>query len=107
MSSAFSRVMNPFEFNPSVGSVKIADVKPGNVEVLNGQSVDVSVEIKNPTNRLYKATLYYTVEGDRELDLAMIGRHDSNGGAGPATVDRQSPPEGRRRRAGRAETGGC
>ena len=52
MSSAFSRVMNPFEFNPSVGSVQIVDVKPGNVEVLNGGSVEVSVEIEKPLQPL-------------------------------------------------------
>ena len=39
---AASRLLAPWEFVPSVGSVEITEVTPGNVEVLPGESVDIA-----------------------------------------------------------------
>ena len=74
--TAGSRLMTPWTFVPSVGSVKIIKVVPGDVEdpteVLVGSSLDVSVEIENPDAAPYEATLFITPEGAEETSLAMV-----------------------------------
>ncbi|MHB1033166.1 MAG: hypothetical protein ACYC35_03990 [Pirellulales bacterium] len=69
--SAASRLMNPWKFVPSIGSVRIVEVKPGNTEVLIGSRLDVVARIDNPEGRSYPATLYVTREGQEETALAM------------------------------------
>ena len=56
-SSAASRLLAPWEFVPSVGSVEILNVVPGNTDVLVGQSVEVTAEIHNPNGTPYRARL--------------------------------------------------
>jgi hypothetical protein len=63
-SSAASRLLSPWEFVPSVGSVDILSVTPGNTEVLVGQSIEVVAEIKNPEKTPHEATLWVTPEGE-------------------------------------------
>ena len=63
-SSAANRLMRPWEFVPSVGSVEILRVTPGNTDVLVGSSLDIAAEIRNPQGKAYQATLFVTPEGD-------------------------------------------
>lgn len=70
--SAASRLMTPWSFVPSVGSVKILKVVPEDTEVLIGSSLDVIVEIENPEGQPYQATLFVTPEGEKETSLGMV-----------------------------------
>lgn len=69
--SAANRLLKPWSFVPSVGSVKIVSITPGNTEVLVGSSVEVTAEIKNPEKAPYEATLYVTPDGETESPVKM------------------------------------
>ena len=56
--SSTRRVLHPFTFVPSVGSVKIVKVDPGDAEVLIGSSLQITAEIDNPAHKPLPATLY-------------------------------------------------
>ncbi len=72
ISSAAGRLMQPWQFVPSVGSLRILEVTPGDTEVLLGESLKIAAEI---VDRLegepYSATLFVTFEGAKETDLPM------------------------------------
>ena len=59
-SSAASRLLAPWEFVPSVGSVEILSVTPGNTDVLVGDSVEIAAEINNPEGKPHRALLFVT-----------------------------------------------
>ncbi len=69
--SAAGRLMKPWGFVPSVGSVEIVKVVPGDKEVLLGSSLDISAEIKNPEGVPYRASLFVTEEGREETASEM------------------------------------
>jgi len=69
--SAANRLLKPWSFVPSVGSVRIVSVTPGNTEVLVGSSLEIAAEIKNTEERSYKATLFVTPDGDQENTVTM------------------------------------
>ena len=70
-SSAASRLLAPWKFVPSVGSVEILSVAPGNTDVLVGTSVEVAAEIKNPEGKPHRALLFVTPENETETQLLM------------------------------------
>ena len=55
--SSTRRVLHPFSFVPSVGSVKIVKVTPGDAEVLIGSSLQISAEIENPAEAVARDAL--------------------------------------------------
>ncbi|HUT92275.1 MAG TPA: hypothetical protein VMY37_22460, partial [Thermoguttaceae bacterium] len=69
--SAATRLMKPWKFVPSVGSVEIVRVTPGNTDVLAGSSLEIAAEIKNPEHKPFKATLFVTPDGEEESGLPM------------------------------------
>jgi len=69
--SAASRLLTPWEFVPSVGSVQILSVTPGNAEVLVGESVEIAAKIENPKGRPHRALLFVTPENEPESQLPM------------------------------------
>ena len=71
--SAANRLMTPWEFVPSVGSVQIVSVTPGNTEVLSGSTLQVMATIKNLKTRPYQARLFVTPEGEKEVEFPMDG----------------------------------
>jgi hypothetical protein len=76
-SSAASRLLAPWKFVPSVGSVEILKVTPGNTDVLVGQSVEIAAEIKNPEGKPHQAALFVTPKGEAEsrLDMTADEKH--------------------------------
>lgn len=72
-SSAASRLLAPWEFVPSIGAVTIVSVTPGNTDVLVGDSVEITAEIKNPEGKQHQATLFVTSENESESPLVMAG----------------------------------
>jgi hypothetical protein len=70
-SSAWSRLLAPWQFVPSVGSVEIVKVTPGNIDVLVGQSIEVVAQIKNPEGLPHKAMLMVTSDGEAQSPLPM------------------------------------
>ena len=72
-SSAASRFTQPWKFVPSVGSVKITAVKPGDKEILLGTSLEITVETDEPiTDTPFTATLFIQPDGaDGEEKLPM------------------------------------
>jgi len=70
--SAANRLMQPWEFVPSIGSVEIVSVKPGSTEVLVGSSLEIIAEFRNPQKKPVKGTLYVTQEGEREVAMPMM-----------------------------------
>ena len=70
-SSAASRLLAPWEFVPSIGSVEIVRVTPGNSDVLLGQSVEITAEIKNPENTAHHAVLFITPKDEPESELLL------------------------------------
>ncbi|HKI32101.1 MAG TPA: hypothetical protein VKA46_09545 [Gemmataceae bacterium] len=69
--SAVNRVLHPWAFVPSVGSVKIVEVIPGDTDVPAGVSVEVVARIDNPDHKAHPATLYVRREGEAETAQAM------------------------------------
>ncbi len=69
--SAASRLFAPWTFVPSVGSVEIVGVTPGDVDVLVGESVRIAAEIRNPDGRPHKATLFIAKNDRPETPLPM------------------------------------
>jgi len=69
--STVSRLSAPWKFVPSVGSVKIVRVAPGNAEVLVGESVEIAAEIENPEAKPHQAWLFVATETEPESKLAM------------------------------------
>lgn len=70
--SAASRLMTPWQFIPSVGSVGQIRVKPGDAEVLIGASQEITAEITNPQARPHKGHIYLRVEGEQEGELPLM-----------------------------------
>jgi len=65
--SAATRLLSPWEFVPSVGSVGAIEVTPGNTEVLVGTSLAIAAEVNNPEARTLTASLFVASdEGDEE-----------------------------------------
>ncbi|MHB8902776.1 MAG: hypothetical protein ACYC6Y_28785, partial [Thermoguttaceae bacterium] len=70
--SAAGRLMQPWKFVPSVGSVRILEVKPGDAEVLLGDSLQVVALIADRADGdPYPASLFVTQDNGRETDLPM------------------------------------
>jgi hypothetical protein len=69
--AASNRILHPWAFLPSVGSVAITEVVPGDTDVLAGASVEVVAHIENPDHKTYPATLYVRREGEPETSQAM------------------------------------
>lgn len=69
--SAWSRLMAPWHFVPSVGSVEIVRVTPGDIDVLAGQSVTIEAEIRNADHLPHKALLLVTSDGESQPPLTM------------------------------------
>ncbi len=85
--SAASRLMRPWQYVPSVGSVKILKVTPGNADVLLGSSLEIVAEIDNPKKKAYRAMVFVTPEGEAESRLPMT-LADRPEGASPDTTER-------------------
>ena len=67
--SAANRLMKPWEFVPSIGSVKILQVVPGDTDVLKDSSLEITAEIVDrPVGEPYKATLVVTPEDEKPGD---------------------------------------
>ncbi|MDR0870069.1 MAG: hypothetical protein LBN39_04680, partial [Planctomycetaceae bacterium] len=73
-SSAANRLTKPWNFVPSVGRVKIKDVKPGNTEVLLGCPLEITVETEEPAvEKPFSATLYVKPDGaENEEGMIML-----------------------------------
>lgn len=69
--SAASRLLSPWRFVPAVGSVNIISVTPGDTNVLVGTSLQIAAEIENPAGKAWPASLFVTVEGEKESELPM------------------------------------
>jgi hypothetical protein len=70
-SSSLSRLLHPWKFVPSVGSVHIVAVTPGDADVLLGSALEIAAEIDNPAHRRYRATLHLRLPGDKEQLVEM------------------------------------
>ena len=70
--SSTRRILHPFTFVPSLGSVKILKITPGDTEVLIGSSVQIAAEIENPARKLVPATLFVRQADKSELAQAML-----------------------------------
>jgi hypothetical protein len=70
--SAANRLMQPWEFVPSIGRVKIVEVTPGDGEVLVGSSLEITAEIiDRREGEPFRATLFVTPEEEAEAALPM------------------------------------
>jgi len=70
--SAATRLLSPWEFVPSVGSVgEIEVTPPDGTEVLVGSSLPITAQVKNPEGRPLTATLFVTPEEGEEQRLPM------------------------------------
>ncbi len=72
--SSTRRLLHPFAFVPSVGSVKIVQVNPGDAEVLIGSALQISVRVANPGagTRALPATLFVRQADKPESALVML-----------------------------------
>ena len=77
--SSTRRLLHPFTFVPSVGSVKIAEVSPGDGEVLIGSTLQISARIENPASKALPATLFVRqADNDKpETAVAMLPGEDN------------------------------
>ena len=75
--SSTRRILHPFTFVPSVGSVKIVKVTPGDTEVLIGSSLQIAAEIDNPARKPLPATLFVRQADKPESALAMLADETS------------------------------
>ncbi|MHC4177148.1 MAG: hypothetical protein ACYSWU_06560, partial [Planctomycetota bacterium] len=80
--SAAARLMTPWRFVPSVGTVEIVQVTPGDedfprdTEVLLGASLDIAARVRNPERKPHQALLFVAAEGEEESRLPMTGGND-------------------------------
>lgn len=74
--SAANRLMQPWEFVPSVGSVQIVSVTPGSTEVLLGSSLEIAAEVRNPQNKPLKATLFVMADQEQEVAMPMAAENE-------------------------------
>jgi hypothetical protein len=70
--SSTRRILHPLQFVPSIGSVKILKVDPGDAEVLIGSSLQITAEIDNPGKKTHPATLFVSQAGKPESAVAML-----------------------------------
>ncbi len=75
--SSTRRILHPFAFIPSVGSVKIAEVSPGDSEVLIGSTLPISARIENPAAKALAATLFVRQADKPETAVAMLPGEDN------------------------------
>jgi hypothetical protein len=71
--SAARRLLTPWEFVPSIGTIGEIHVQHGNTEVLVGASVEIIGEIHNPEGEPQRAVLHTVVAGERESSVPMQG----------------------------------
>ena len=76
--SSTRRILHPFTFVPSLGSVKIIKITPGDTEVLIGSSLQIAAEIDNPARKPLPATLFVRQADKPESAQAMLP--DETGG---------------------------
>jgi hypothetical protein len=69
--SAASRLLKPWQFVPSVGSVEIVGVTPGNADVLVGESVEIAADIRNPEGKPHRGLLLAASDGEPESPMPM------------------------------------
>ena len=70
--SSTRRILHPFTFVPSLGSVKIIKITPGDTEVLIGSSLQIAAEIDNPAHKPLAATLFVRQADKPEAAQAML-----------------------------------
>ncbi len=78
---ASSRLLTPWKFVPSVGSVKIVNVTPGNAEVLVGDSVEIAAEIENPDAKPHRGLAVCRGRRRARIEAADVRRQEA-----PATT---------------------
>ena len=100
--SSTRRILHPFAFVPSVGSVKILKVTPGDTEVLIGSSLQVAAEIDNPAHKTLAATLFVRQAGKPEAAQAMLP--DETGGKYVAALSQVLVPLQYRLQIGDSQT---
>jgi len=78
--STVERMLKPWEFVPSVGTVGQIEVTPGDIEVLMDSSVEITGKIRNPDNLPHKGVLFVTSENEEgeaeETELPMAADPD-------------------------------
>ncbi len=75
--SSTRRLLHPFEFVPSVGSTRIAEVRPGDAELLIGSNLPISARIDRTAGKGLSATLFVRPAGQPESALAMLPGEDN------------------------------
>ena len=88
--SSTRRILHPFTFVPSVGSVKIVKITPGDTEVLIGSSLQIAAEIDNPARKPLPATLFVRQADRPESAQAMLP--DETGGKYVAALSQVLAP---------------
>jgi len=69
--SAIRRLARPWEFIPTVGSVKIINVAPGDTEVLMGSGLEVTALVATPARKNDTATLFVRPKGTSGPETAV------------------------------------
>ncbi len=100
--SSTRRMLHPFTFVPTRGSVQIVKVTPGDAEVLLGASLEITAEIAHPNRKAYPATLYVRQEGKPESAQPMLA--DETGGRYVAALSQVLAPLGYRLQIGDSQT---
>jgi len=75
-SSAASRLLQPWQFVPSVGRIRILSVEPGNCEVFAGSTVKVTAKISMPGRGPYPGFLFAAAEGEPEQKIPMAAEKE-------------------------------
>jgi len=69
--SATRRLARPWAFIPTVGSVKIVRVAPGNTEVLMGSGLEITAQVESPAPKNERATLFVRPKGSNGSETAV------------------------------------
>ena len=100
--SSTRRILHPFTFVPSLGSVKILKITPGDTEVLIGSSLQIAAEIDNPARKPLPATLFVGQADKPESAQAMLP--DETGGKYVAALSQVLAPLQYRLQIGDSQT---
>ena len=100
--SSTRRILHPFTFVPSLGSVKIVKITPGDTEVLIGSSLQIAAEIDNPARKPLPATLFVRQADKPESAQAMLP--DETGGKYVAALSQVLAPLQHRLQIGDTQT---
>ena len=73
---AMFAVLKPTRYVPTIATLEVLSVTPGDATLYSGQTAAVSVAVRNDQFKDYRATLFLTDAAGKTVERAMVGSSD-------------------------------